>query len=318
VCRLPTFFIAGAPKTGTTSLYHYLGQHPQIYMSPIKEPHFFAEEVRVGNMDAGLLRRNRRDASSLRKFLSGTMREQRFGGIVENWEDYQRLFANAKDESALGEASACYLWSPTAPVGIYKRIPGAKIVVMLRDPAERAFSQYLQGLSMGAIRWTFREHITRSLRNHSSRLSLYHPFLEFGLYCEQIQRYRERFGPNVWIGFYEDFKACAPRVCQEIFRFLGIAADFSPDTRRRYLAAQVPRVSAAAWLRQSGIWEAAARITPRSLRPLFRRMLIRDSGAAMEPGDRRYLLDFYREEIRKVETLAGRSLDHWLETGSAA
>ena len=134
--RLPNFFLVGAPKAGTTSLYSYLDQHPEIFMSAIKEPHFFADEIRKEHCDPELRRRMATDNGSLRDFLSGPMREKRFGGIVSDWEDYLRLFANATDESALGEASVCYLWSRTAPGRIAEKIPNAKILVMLRDPAE--------------------------------------------------------------------------------------------------------------------------------------------------------------------------------------
>src|SRR5690349_7816414 len=129
--RLPNFFIVGAPKAGTTSLYHYLDQHPQIYMSAIKEPNFFSSEIRAENCDPDLRRALLRDGEAVREFLSGPMREKRFGGIVTTWDDYVRLFANAAKESALGEASVCYLWSPTAAAGIAERMPGAKIIVML-------------------------------------------------------------------------------------------------------------------------------------------------------------------------------------------
>jgi hypothetical protein len=106
--RLPNFFIVGAPKAGTTSLYHYLDQHPQVYMSTIKEPNFFAAEIREENFDPKLRRGIARETRGLRKFLSGPMHEKRFGGIVADWEDYLHLFANANNESALGEASVCY------------------------------------------------------------------------------------------------------------------------------------------------------------------------------------------------------------------
>ncbi len=112
--RLPNFFIVGAPKAGTTSLYYYLDQHPQVYMSAIKEPHFFAPEVREENFDPELRRGISRATGGLREFLSGPMRRKRFSGIVTDWEDYLRLFGGADGELALGEASACYLWSPTA------------------------------------------------------------------------------------------------------------------------------------------------------------------------------------------------------------
>lgn len=310
--RLPNFFIIGAPKAGTTSLYHYLGQHPDIFMSAIKEPHFFAAEIREEHSDPEL-RRTARENRGLRDFLAGSMREKRLGGIVADWEDYVRLFANAINESALGEASPCYLWSPTAPGRIAERVPNAKILVMLRDPAERAFSQYLHGLGNGAIRWSFREHIQRNLRHGSGLFCVHYPFLELGLYFEQLRRYLERFGSNVWVGFHEDFQNHALEVFQNICRFLGVAPEFSPDMSHRHLEAQVPRMAAIGWLKRSGLWESAASVTPAKLRPLIRRRLIRKPGTTrMDPADRHYLVDFYREDIRKVASLLGRELDEWL------
>lgn len=313
MARLPNFFLVGAPKAGTTSLYHYLDQHPQIYMSTIKEPNFFAAEIRKENFEAHLRRGVARDARRLREFLSGPMRHKRFGGIVESWEDYVRLFANAGNETALGEASVCYLWSRTAAEHIANRIPDAKILVMLRHPADRAFSDYLQGLGNGVIRWTFREHIQRNLGHRSGKFCVHYPFLELGFYSEQLGRYLERFGPNVWIGFYEDFKSGPPEVFRNIFRFLGVDPEFSPDMACKHLEAQVPRIAALRWLKCQGVWRAAASVTPASLRPLIRRKLVRQPGATrMDPADRHFLLDLYREDIRKLAGLLGRNLDGWL------
>jgi Sulfotransferase family len=294
--RLPNFFIVGAPKAGTTSLYHYLDQHPQVYMSTIKEPNFFAAEIREENFDPKARREIARDTRGLRKFLSGPMREKRFGGIVADWEDYLHLFANANNESALGEASVCYLWSPTAPERIADRIPDAKILVMLRDPAERAFSHYLRGLSIGAIHCSFREHIQRNLRHRSGQFCVHYPFLELGLYSEQLGRYLQRFGRNVWV------------------RFLRVNAEFAPDMGCRYLEAQVPHLPAIGWLKRLGFWQMAARVTPSSLRPLIRRALIRRPGATrMDPADREFLVNFYREDIGRLASLLGRNLDPWLQ-----
>jgi hypothetical protein len=312
--KLPNFFIIGAPKAGTTSLYHYLDQHPQIYMSAIKEPHFFATEFREENFAAELRPFLARETRGLRGFLSSNMRRKRFGGIVAEWEDYVRLFADASHESALGEASVCYLWSPTAPERISRRFPDAKILVMLRDPVERAYSQYLHGLGNGAIRWSFREHIRRNLRHRSGELCIHYPFLELGLYAEQLSRYLQRFGRNVWVGFQRDFKQRPLEVFQSICRFLSVDPGFSPDMSSRHLEAEIPRTPAIGWLKRSGTWQAASRATPSRLRPLIRRALMCKPGSTrIRPEDRHYLIDFYREDIRKLSSLLNRELDGWLK-----
>jgi hypothetical protein len=117
----------------------------------------------------------------------------------------------------------------------------------------------------------------------------------------------------MWIGFYEDFRSGPVQLCESICRFLGVSETFSSDVSRRHLEAQVPRLSVIGWLKRSGFWEAAASVTPPPLRPLIRRALIRKPGTTrMDPVDRRYLRDYYREDIKKLEGVVGRSLDAWL------
>src|SRR5690348_379750 len=89
---LPNFLIVGAPKAGTTSLYHYLDQHPQIFMSPIKEPNYFASEIRPENFGDELQMQVAKDLRELEEYLQGPLKEKRFGGLVSRWDDYLRLF----------------------------------------------------------------------------------------------------------------------------------------------------------------------------------------------------------------------------------
>lgn len=282
-------------------------------MSAIKEPHFFAAEIREENFDAALGRKIARDAPALREFLSGPMDRKRNSGIISEWDDYLRIFAGVRNESAVGEASVCYLWSPTAAEKIAAAIPDARILVMLRDPAERAFSHYLQGLGSGAIRWSFREQIRRNLQDRSGVLCAHYPFLEFGLYSQQLERYLEKFGRNVWVGLHEDFVSRPLEVYRGICQFLGVSQEFTPDMTQRHREAQVPRVGAIGWLKGSGWWQAAAKMAPSSLRPLIRRALIRRPGTTrMDRVDRQYVVDYYSEDIRKLAGILGRDLDGWL------
>ena len=106
----PNFFIVGAPKSGTTSLYEYLKQIPQVYMSPVKEPHYFSKSIVPDN-----------------HFLKP----------IRDKKKYLNLFEGAKNEIAIGEASPTYLADPEAPKLIHELVPNAHIIIILRDPIER-------------------------------------------------------------------------------------------------------------------------------------------------------------------------------------
>jgi hypothetical protein len=312
---LPSFFIVGAPKSGTTSLYHYLDQHPEVFMSPIKEPNYFATEIRAENFADELREQVDKDLQELQGYLRGPMHEKRFGGLVSEWADYLKLFENAKTEKALGEASVCYLWSRNAAAKIHSRIPDAKIIIVLRDPSEVAFSLYLQSVAEGLIRGSFRKTIEASLRGRSQKFSLLHPFLELGLYCNQVKRFLQRFPrQNVLILFYEEFRKQQAQAMAEIFRFLDVDAGFETNTSQRYLEPRVPRfIATTCLLKKSGVWGRASRWTPKPLRPWLRRLSYRPRAAiAMDSNDREYLIEYYRNDVEELAILLDRDLSAWL------
>src|SRR5579871_4872621 len=102
--REPNFFIVGTGKAGTTSLYRYLRQHPEIYMSPVKEPGYFASEIRHDNLSPALLRYHRLKS---KERIPGPPQ----GRLYNSWQEYLQLFQGVTDEVAVGEATAAYLWS---------------------------------------------------------------------------------------------------------------------------------------------------------------------------------------------------------------
>jgi hypothetical protein len=259
---LPNFFLAGAPKAGTTSLYHYLDQHPQIYVSPIKEPCYFSEEIRPENFADEI-----RGPSTIDEYLAGPMTEKRFGGPVCRWEDYLRLFRRVRGEIAVGEASVVYLWSPTAARNIAAAVPHAKILIVLRDPVERARSQYADMAGRAAIDLPFDDLVRAGLAYRGTKLTLAHPFLEFGRYDEQIARYRACFPPGqIRIERYETFRDDPLGTLAGVFRFLGVDPSFTPDLRRRHRVSRVPLPGMSPEIRRSleayyGLTPAAHRST---------------------------------------------------------
>ena len=301
----PNFFIVGAGKAGTTSLYRYLRQHPQIYMSPIKEPSYFASEIRIENLSAAFRQHVRRQSAGMSNPL---------GRLVLDWDDYQRLFYGVKDEIAAGEATPTYLWSATAAANIRARVPHARIIMILRDPAERAFSQYLHQLSEGLTCYTFRDQVEKSARAGHRELSILYPFLEIGMYCEQVKRYLALFPrERIRIYWYEEAWRQPSRLLKDIFEFLEVDTAFEPDLSHRSLERRAPRVKAVGVLRQSAIWHAVKGKIPPGLRAGLRALAFRRGRAlAMEPADREFLIDYYRGDIRNLAALLNRDLSAWL------
>lgn len=310
---LPNFFIVGAPKAGSTSLYHYLDQHPDIYMSPIKEPNYFATEIRPEIFSEDLLPRVEADLRALQEYLQGPMREKRLGGLVTEWDDYLKLFQNVKEERAIGEASVCYLWSKTAASNIHARIPGAKIIMILRDPVDRMFSEYLHAVTDGRMGISFRQHVEACLRCHD--LKVHGPALELGLYSEELKRYAELFPPeNIRVFLYEDYQRQQLKFLAEVFRFLGVDAGFVPDTSERHLGPRVPRsVRVGHFLKKYGVWQHASKLSSSRFRSFLKKVAIRPRGEVkVDPRDREFLQDYYRDDIRKLAGVLNRDLNSWL------
>jgi hypothetical protein len=316
---LPNFFLAGVPKSGSTSLNRYLEQHPDIYMSPVKEPHYFADEIRFENFSPEFQRLAAQTQRTLREFLAGPMTGRCSAGPVEAWDDYVRLFANVRNERAAGEASVCYLWSPTAARNIVARLPDAKFLIVLRNPVDRAFSQYKHMLSFARRHVTFREHFQAYRASQSTKFSELYPFLEFGFYGEQVERLftmvpRERVG--IW--FYEDFCRDAAGMLREIFAFLGVDDRFVPDFAERHMEPRIPRsYEAHRFLRGTGLWRAARAVLPATARARLRSAVFASNRQiVLDSTERGLLEDFYRDDVQKLSALLNRDLTHWLRPPS--
>jgi hypothetical protein len=317
--RLPNFFIVGAPKAATTSLYNYLGQHAQIYMSPIKEPNYFASEMRFENFVAEVRPRIAEEMRALQEYLRGDMRQKRFGGLVSTWEDYLKLFGNVTDEIAIGEATPCYLWSETAARNIAARIPDAKIIINLRNPVDRAFSQYLHMVTVGATRRSFRDQIHANLNCETKLLGPLRPLLEFGCYSEQVSRYLGKFpASQIHISFYEELERTPELVLSKLFSFLGVDPGFAPDRSVRYTVSRIPKfLGTRYFLRKLRIWPYLRKLTPQPLVSRLSSLMMRKrTSLTMDAADRAFLTDYYRDDIEKLAKLLNCDLSAWLDSST--
>lgn len=315
----PNFFIVGAPKAGTTALYEYLGQHAQVYMSPLKEPNYFASEFRPDNFSDADRPGIHREMRALRAYLNGDLLERRFGGLITTWEDYLRLYRNAADEIAIGEATPCYLWSKTAPRNIAEKIPHAKIIMSLRNPADRAFSQYLHMVTIGSVRQSFGDLVSAALHREHKYFGPTWPFLEFGLYYEQVKRYMHEFPKSqLHISLYEDLQLAPARLMAELFAFLGVDPGFAADLSARPLEPRIPKLSTMTYfLKKWGIWSSLRALAPPAWRARLHAQLFRSRASlAMAPADRTILTEYYRDDVMKLADLIDRDLSAWLTPGA--
>jgi Sulfotransferase domain len=297
--RLPDFFIVGAPKCGTTALYHYLSMHPRIYMPTLKEPHFFC-----------------RDFANF--------------GKIHDLDAYLDLFKNASDDALIGEASVWYLYSSCAISRIMEANPEARIIAMLRNPVAMAKSLHRQ------LILSLREDIenfeaawrAQHDRRLGKRLPLYCPeqshlqYADVCRYSHQIERMLEAVPKDqlkvlIFEEFFDDIRAQYDSVTE----FLGVES----DGRTIFPPINVAREPKSNWL-----WELIRRppfplvLLHKPAQSLSRMLGIRpikllndlDSRAArkapsLSPAFEHELYEFFAGDIAALERLLGRPLPAW-------
>ncbi len=312
--KLPNFIIAGAPKSGTTALYHYLRQHPQVYLSPIKEPTYFAaaDLLTRGELVAEIGQRR----AALRAYLAESeLRPTHF--LITEWDDYLQLFREARDQTAIGEASVSYIWLPSAASAIRSQLPGVRLIFVLRDPTERLFSLYLLDRRRDP-KMTFRGWVLQAMERHGDRRQGVHRYpipLDGGLYATQLGRFLDFFPRDqVRIYLYESYRADARAILRNIFAFLGVDPDHPIDLSLRHNETMVPRIPALAALRRRFLPRASLPAwlpdpTTRALRKVYNR---KSDSFVMDPNDRRMVIDYYRDELLRTQDLIGADLSAWL------
>jgi hypothetical protein len=306
--KLPNFFIAGVPKAGTTSLHQYLRQHPQIYMNPIKEPTFFGTVDLQSRGD--FVATVERERAGLRAYLDGPqVRPAQFW--VTRWEDYLELFRNVGEQQiAIGDASVSYFWLPSAASAIRSKLPGARLIFVLRDPADRLFSWYLMTLWRNPG-MTFRAWLLKQMNDGDD----HGPAVNGGRFGTHLERFFERFPEDqVRVYLYELLHADIRAVLRDMFAFLGVDPAQPIDVSRRHNETAVLRFPSVDRLRRRILGNGPlTRWLPASagcaLREIYRRPR---RSFSMNSDDRRMVIDYYRDEILRTADLIGRDLSAWL------
>lgn len=301
---MPNFLMIGAAKAGTTSLYYYLKQHPQIYLPSgyNKEPDFLAlegEKLEYPGPRGMFKMRNR----------------------ITDIESYRALFDEVTTQKAIGEASTLYIYSEKAPERIQYYIPEAKLIAILRDPVERAFSHYLYWASQGFepdTDFNFAKAIQAEPQRLGEGWSHNWHYVQRGFYYVQIKRYFDRFDASqIKIYLYEDLFKDKIAVVQDIFRFLGVDDTFVPNVSKTHNQTAVPKNLTLNKLlnRPNPIKTILKPLFPTGLRKgLANSLKQRNQGKPhLSAKIRKQLIAVYREDILQLQDAIGRDLSNWLE-----
>ena len=296
--KTPNFYIVGAPKCGTTSLYEWLRQHPDVFMPEKKEPKWFCHDLREASKENGS--------------------EHLFS--VWNEEGYRNLFADTQDEKAVGETSTYYLYSQTAPKANKAFSPEAKIIIMLRDPVEQIISLYNFSVQKGhETAGSLQDALEREDRRKENppagkmpKSYLYSEKAQFSKYIKHWQKYFD--DSQIKIILLDDLKDNPGEIYQDTLAFLGVEkTDFTPEFSQENTGGS-PRFQ---WLNQaikhpSSPIRKVAELTPKSvakrIRDTLNAVLLTKNKQGVSESTRKKLKQAFQPEVGKLDKLLDRDL----------
>ncbi len=310
----PDFFIVGATKAGTTSLYYYLNSHPEVYMSPVKEPHHFATDIDLEHLRPQVKKRLK--AQETEKFIEGEMEGTLHRAYIRSRELYLKLFRKAEAGQIKGEASPSNLFSKTAAKEIHDFNSNAKILIILRNPVMRAYSHYLMDLKLGFTSLGFNDALKEDEKTTYKSWGAASNYIPLGMYFEQIKRYYAVFPEHqIKVILQEDLKRQPEKTMQQIYRFLNINESYLPNFHQKHNEALVPRNP----------------ITSRLLKIEFLRIFLREKlenstlkrkiknllftqpvSSSPDTATTERLKHLFKSDIEKTSTLIKHDLSEWL------
>ncbi len=295
---MPNFLLIGAGKSGTSSLYLYLKQHPEIYMSPLKEPHFFSFEGEKLNFSN----------------LAGKKVNQK---IITDLDNYTSLFSGVTDEKAIGEASPSYIYYPKASERIKHYIPDTKIIAILRHPIDRAYSDYLMYYRRGQETINFIQAVRDEQAGKRKNWFTGH-YVGGGFYYKMLKRYFDNFDRSqIKVLFYQDLRDKPLNLMQDIYKFLEVDDKFIPDVSlKTNVSPGIPKSRALysfLMAQNNPIKPLLKSLLPANLLKLRQRMIesICYKPPQLTPEIRGELISVFKQDTLKLEELIQRELSEW-------
>lgn len=293
---LPNFVIAGTARSGTTSLYYYLKQHPDIGFPKQKEPKYFSL--------LGL---------TFPHCGPGDQNVDRL--MVRDFDSYQKLFEGLEGKAKVGEASSDYLYHHEHSAAEMRRVLGdVQIILCLRNPVDRAYSAFQNLVRDQRETLSFADALAAEGQRMADNWDWMWAYQHGGLYAEQVATFLRIFS-RVKVVLFEDLEKDPPKVVRELFDFLGVASDVPVDTGTRYSHSGRAKNRLVAFLSNRDnvlaftLRRVALKLLPRSvLERIASRSLEKED---MDAGTRAVLRRYFHDDVVRLEVLLGRSLDVW-------
>jgi hypothetical protein len=292
----PNFIIAGVARCGTTSLYHYMNQHPEIGFPSQKEPKYFS--------------------SIFLKFPHRGIGDDTVDSIVVKTKDqYFDLFSKLNKYKAIGEASSDYLYFHEYTVdAIKKELGDIPIIFSIRNPIERAYSAYSNLIRDGRENLEFMEALKAEDKRLEDNWDWMWAYKKGGLYADAIEHFQKEFS-NVKVILFDDLESEPDDVLKEIFQFINVDNKVSINTETQYSHSGKPKNKFIAMLTDRNnkffytLRRLALSIIPRFiLEALASKMLQKDE---MPIKAKNYLNEYFKEDIKKLEILLNHNLENW-------
>lgn len=296
--KLPNFLVVGAPKCGTTSLYYYLKQHRDIYLPERKELHYFSYD-------------------HMKNSAAGPGDSQILYSLCKTRKEYREYFSKVKNEKAVGEISPSYFYFSETSEKIEDVLGTIKIVLLIRDPIEKAFSQYMHLVRDSRETLTFNDALMHEKKRMKEGRAAIWRYAESSLYCERIKKYINVFAKqNVKIILFEDLKNSPRVVLRDLFQFLGIDDSIDCDTSKKYNRSGRPKSKWIAKLlgKPNVAMRFAMTFIPEKIRTPVRLALLEMNTGKKDRIDGKsaeYLREYFKYDIKELEKIIERKLN-WL------
>jgi hypothetical protein len=303
-------FLIGAAKSGTTALSSTLGQHPAIAPLPIKEPGHFSTDLRTPAFSSQYNRLVQWDEAA---YFKKAHLEDRHIGFVDSELNYQKLVDHAiaknPDVNYVLDASTSYLYSAKAPAELRHYAPEGKIVLILRNPIERAYSHYTMALKYGMEQESPLQAFKREAALHPAHWGQDECYLELGQYAKQLQRWLECFPlDQLHIIWYEDFTADPQKAMDALMKYLDLPTFVLQNTDQLNVGAVPKYATLNKWaMRTLGPLREKL---PKSLVHWLKRKT-QVAAQELDSETRSFLVEALTEQIEQLEALTGKDLNHW-------